>query len=461
MASFIQSFKNTGYLQSSVNLLLFFMSWGIWWSFFQLWLKKDIAEGGLGFTNTQVGTVYSINSLATLVIMFAYGTLQDRLGYKRHIQVFIAAISALVGPFVIYVYEPLLHNNFMLGAILGSIVLSCGFMSGVGLLEALAERFSRRYNFEYGQARMWGSFGYALVALMAGFLFTINPHIDFWLGSLFGLANLMIVLFWKAPTPGAKAAKVEAESTQPGFREMASLLRMPALWIVIVIVFFSWTFYTVFDQQMFPDFYTSLFDTREAGERTYGVLNSVQVFAEAAMMGVVPLIMRKIGVHNTLLCGFAVMSLRILGCAVFADPVMISIVKMFHALEVPLCTLPIIRYFTLHFNPALSATLYLVGFQVSSQLGNVVLSPILGALNDAQGYQPTFFLISAVVACAGVFGFFTLKKDHEQVLGDPFIRDPKKVKGGVEPKPAAAPTQAPTVPHAPTQPAQDEDDTLK
>ena len=154
MASFTKSFRNTGYLQSSVNLLLFFMSWGIWWSFFQLWLKKDIADGGLGFTNTQVGTVYSMNSLATLVLMFLYGAFQDKLGYKRTIQIIIAAISALVGPFVIFIYEPLLHNNFMLGAVLGAIVLSAGFMAGVGLLEALAERFSRRYNFEYGQARM-------------------------------------------------------------------------------------------------------------------------------------------------------------------------------------------------------------------------------------------------------------------------------------------------------------------
>lgn len=454
MASFTKSFKNTGYLQSSVNLLLFFMSWGIWWSFFQLWLKKDIAEGGLGFTNTQVGTVYSMNSLATLILMFLYGTFQDKLGYKRTIQIFIAAISALVGPFVIFVYEPLLHSNFMFGAVLGAIVLSAGFMAGVGLLEALAERFSRLYNFEYGQARMWGSFGYAIVALMAGFLFTIDPKINFWLGSAMGLLNLLIVVFWKAPAPEGKdsAEQVVEEATTPSIGEMVGLLKMPALWLVIVIVFFTWTFYTVFDQQMFPDFYTGLFDSKEAGERTYGVLNSVQVFCEAAMMGVVPIIMRKIGVRNTLLCGFAVMTLRILGCAVFADPIVISFVKMFHALEVPLCILPVMRYFTLHFNPAMSATLYMVGFQIASQLGNVVLSPVLGALNDSQGYRFTFFVISAVVACSAVFAFFTLKKDDQQVLGDPFIRETRKPK--VEaPSDITAPvaSSVPATPEDPTE----------
>ena len=196
MASFTQSFKNTGYMQSSLNILLFFMSWGIWWSFFQLWLKKEAESGGLGFTNTQVGTLYSVNSIATLILMFIYGTMQDRIGYKRTLQVFIAAISALVGPFMIYVYEPLLRSNYMVGVVVGAVVLSAGFMAGVGLLEALAERFSRRYNFEYGQALMWGSFGYAIVALVAGFLFTINPHYNFWAGSALGLINGLCQVLW-------------------------------------------------------------------------------------------------------------------------------------------------------------------------------------------------------------------------------------------------------------------------
>ncbi len=366
--------------------------------------------------------MYSVNSIATLILMFIYGTMQDRIGYKRTLQVFIAAISALVGPFMIYVYEPLLRSNYMVGVVVGAVVLSAGFMAGVGLLEALAERFSRRYNFEYGQARMWGSFGYAIVALVAGFLFTINPHYNFWAGSALGLINLLIVLLWKAPVPEAEANGQIEKASSPGIREMVAVLRMPALWVVIVLVFFSWTFYTVFDQQMFPDFYTGLFETKEIGERTYGVLNSVQVFVEAAMMGVVPIIMRKVGVKNTLLLGFAVMTIRVLGCAVFSDPIAVSCVKMLHSLEVPLCILPIFRYFTLHFNPALSATMYMVGFQIASQLGNVALSPVLGALNDAKGYHFTFFLISATVAVSAVFGFFFLKNDNDHVLGDPFIR---------------------------------------
>lgn len=422
----MQALKNPSYLQSSATFLLFFASWGIWWSFFQIWLTNE--EQGLGFSGTQVGTLYSINSIGTLVVMFFYGTTQDRLGLKKNLAVLASVIMALTGPFMIWVYQPLLESNFLLGAVLGSVVLSFGFLAAAGLLEAISERYSRVYNFEYGQARMWGSIGYALVALAAGFLFTINPHINFWLGSFFGLLCLLIQVFWKnAPVPANTVAVNVADAT-PGFREMVGLLKLKSLWAVIGFVFLSWTFYTVFDQQMFPEFYTNLFETQEHGQRIYGVLNSVQVFVEALMMGLVPLIMRRFGVKTTLMMGIGVMLVRILGCALFTDPVVISFVKMLHAPEVALCILPVFRYFTLHFNPALSATLYMVGFQIASQIGNVILSPVLGSVRDSLGYQPTFFIVAGVVAVAFIYGLFILKNDDEQVDGDPFVRQPKRVR---------------------------------
>lgn len=427
MAGFTTTLKNPTYLQSSFSMLLFFASWGIWWSFFQIWLTSESA--GLALNGAQVGTVYSVNSLATLVLMFAYGAIQDRLGIRKHLAIILAAVTALIGPFATWVYQPLLQSHFMTGVILGAIVLSIGFLAGVGLFEALTERFSRRFNFEYGQARMWGSFGYAVVALAAGFLFTINPALNFWIGSALGLIHLLLLVFSRtAEPPVIKKTPVEgilSPASTPTFREMLGLFRLPSLWLIILFVMLSWTFYTVFDQQMFPDYYTGLFPTPEIGQQVYGILNSVQVFLEAAMLGIVPIIMRRVGVRTSLLLGVSIMFIRILGCALVDDPIWVSAIKMLHAIETPLFILPVFRYFTLHFNPALSATLYMVGFQVSAQIGNVILSTPLGALHDRMGYQQTFITISVVVLVAGIYGFFALKKDDQQVDGDPFLRHSK------------------------------------
>jgi OHS family lactose permease-like MFS transporter len=420
MANASKLLKNGAYLQSSATLLLFFASWGVWWSFFQIWLTSE--DRGLGLNGEQVGTVYSVNSFATLVVMFFYGTIQDKLGLKRTLTIVASAVMACVAPFFIFVYEPLLRESFGLGVAAGAFVMPLGFMAAAGLLEAFSERMSRTYGFEYGQARGWGSLGYAIAALMAGFLFTINPVLNFIAGSIFGVACLLVQLFWKTDKVPLAPGHTGHPAT-PSVREMAAVLKMPRLWVIIGFVFFSWTFYNLYDQQMFPDFYTSLFESKDRGEHVYGILNSIQVFVEAGMMMLVPIIMRKVGVRTTLLLGVSVMSLRILGSAVFDDAILVSIVKMFHAIEVPLFILGIFRYITLHFPANLSATLYLVGFEVAAQVGNVLLSRPFGSLRDAIGYQPTFYVISGAVAVAGVWAYFALQRDDQAVDGDPLVRD--------------------------------------
>lgn len=418
-----QVWKNPSYLQSSFGIFMFFCSWGIWWSFFQRWLNT------IGLNGAEVGQIYSINSLATLIIMFTYGAIQDQLGIKRHLAIAISAIAALVGPFVHFIYAPMIQAGGsvrFIGALLGSVVLSAGFMAGCSLIEALTERYSRKFDFEFGQSRAWGSFGYAIVALVAGHIFNINPMINFWVGSAFGLAMLAIYAFW-VPSQQKEALSGnqdnEAAPSNPSIKDMLSVLTMPTLWLLIVFMLLTNTFYTVFDQQMFPTYYTNLFPTEEIGNSTYSTLNGIQVFMESAMMGVVPIIMRKIGVRNALLCGAFIMFARIGLCGIFHDPISISIVKMFHSIEVPLFVLPTFRYFTLHFDTKLSATLYMVGFQVASQVGQVIFSTPLGALHDALGDRTTFLTISAIVLAALIYGFFILKKDNQEVGGDPFYTD--------------------------------------
>lgn len=104
---------------------------------------------------------------ATLVVMFFYGTIEDKLGLKRTLTILASAVMAGIAPFFIFVYEPLLRNSFGLGVAVGAFVMPMGYMAAAGLLEAFSERLSRTYGFEYGQARAWGSLGHAITALMS------------------------------------------------------------------------------------------------------------------------------------------------------------------------------------------------------------------------------------------------------------------------------------------------------
>lgn len=420
MGNLLKAFSNPFYRTSSLEIMLFFAGWGIWWSFFQIWLTTK-----QGFSGAQVGTIYTFGSAVALVLMFVYGSLQDKLGVKKTLLIFMVSCQVLLAPFFTWVYVPMLESNFYVGAMIGAVYLAVAYLAACPVFEAVTERLSRRYSFEYGQARAWGSLGYAISALTAGFLFTINPYLVFWTGSAVSAVLLAILVFLKPENREDAVQQYEnreernKDAKSPSLKEIVIVFGILDLWKIIIFVILTWTFYTVFDQQMFPEFFTRFFATPEDGQQAYGILNSVQVFLEFIMMGLVPILMRKIGVRRALLLGCLIMVCRISGCGIASTPLGIGLIKLLHAPETALFVLAIFRYFTLHFDTRVSATLYMVGFQIAASVGGIIFSVPLGSLRDNIGYQHTFLIIAGIVLCASVYAFFILKKDDQDVEGQP------------------------------------------
>ena len=421
----LQAFGNPFYRMGSLQMLLFFAGWGIWWSFFQIWLTTK-----QGFSGAQVGTIFSFGSAAALMLMFVYGSIQDKLGMKRNLLIALIACQVFLAPFFTWVYVPMLEANFYVGAVVGAIYLAVSYLAACPVFEAVTERMSRRFHFEFGQARAWGSFGYAISALAAGFLFTISPYLVFWTGSAVSAVLLALLLFMKPEKDEANLARYEdkeesqKDSKTPSMKDILGVFKIGDVWKIICFVIMSWTFYTVFYQQMFPEFFTRFFDTPEQGQQAYGVLNSIEVFLEFLMMGLVPVFMRKIGVRKAILLSCAIMVVRIGGCGLASSPLGVGIIKLLHAPETALFILAIFRYFTLHFDTRISATLYMVGFQIAAQVGQIIFSAPLGALHDQIGYQQTFLVISGIVCVASLYAFFILRKDDQCVEGQPLEMEP-------------------------------------
>ena len=421
----LQAFGNPFYRMGSLQMLMFFAGWGIWWSFFQIWLTTK-----QGFSGAQVGTIFSFGSAVALVLMFVYGSIQDKLGMKRNLLIALIACQVFLAPFFTWVYVPMLEANFYVGAVVGAIYLAVSYLAACPVFEAVTERMSRRFHFEFGQARAWGSFGYAISALAAGFLFTISPYLVFWTGSAVSAVLLALLLFMKPEKDEENLARYEdkeeslKDSKTPSMKDILGVFKIGDVWKIIGFVIMSWTFYTVFDQQMFPEFFTRFFDTPEQGQQAYGVLNSIEVFLEFLMMGLVPVFMRKIGVRKAILLSCAIMVVRIGGCGLASSPVGVGIIKLLHAPETALFILAIFRYFTLHFDTRISATLYMVGFQIAAQVGQIIFSAPLGALHDQIGYQQTFLVISGIVCVASLYAFFILRKDDQCVEGQPLEMEP-------------------------------------
>lgn len=412
--------KNPFYVSNSLNILLFFAGWGIWWSFFQIWLTTKE-----GFSGAQVGEIYSFNSAFSLIMNLVYSNIQDRLGIRRNLLVFCAVLQVFLGPFFTFLFVPMLRAHFLMGALIGSCYLTLAYLSASPMFEALTERVSRRFNYQYGSARGWGSFGYALSALIAGFLFTIDPALLFWLGSGIAVVLLILLLCWNPIRNEKDVAKFEnpmvkeRENSKPASKDFLNIFKIRSLWKIAIFLVFSGTFYTIFDQQMFPQFFTQFFKTQAVGDHMYGILNSVEVFLEAIMMGLVPLLMKKIGVRRTILVGVTFMFIRIGGCGLITNPVGVSIIKLLHAPETAIFCVVMFRYYTLHYDPRVSATINIVT-GIAGSFGQILLSTPLGILRDHIGYQPTFLVIAGIVFCAGIYGYFIIRKDDQEVNGEKF-----------------------------------------
>ncbi|MWP49255.1 MULTISPECIES: oligosaccharide MFS transporter [unclassified Gilliamella] len=410
--------QNRNYWFSSGYLFTFYAAWSLWWSFYAIWLNNKI-----GLSGEQLGIVYAANSAAAMFFMIFYGIIQDKLQTGKAVVTFQSIIMMLIGPFLIYVYEPLLQNNFIWGVCIGAPVLSASFISGSALIDSFIERISRLFGFEFGSARFWGSFGYAAATFVAGKLFGIDPHINFWMASVIAVIFFTINIVFKpkhyqtSPIKNNNTTLSEKTTTIPTMAEIFSLLGLQKFWLFVLFVIGTYSFYTIYDQQLFPNFYTSFFDKPEDGYEVYGYLNSFQVFLEAACMVIAPYFINKMGAKKSLLVAALVMICRIALSATLDNVYFISLVKLFHAIEIPLFILAMFKYIVGNFDARLSATLYLVGFNISSNLGVIVLSWLVGKLFDKTGYATTFYVLAGVVLLTSIIAIFTLsdeKKANQQ-----------------------------------------------
>ncbi len=142
-------------------------------------------------SKSDTGIIFAAISLFSLLFQPLFGLLSDKLGLRKYLLWIITGMLVMFAPFFIFIFGPLLQYNILVGSIVGGIYLGFCFNAGAPAVEAFIEKVSRRSNFEFGRARMFGCVGWALCASIVGIMFTINNQFVFWLGS--GCALILAV----------------------------------------------------------------------------------------------------------------------------------------------------------------------------------------------------------------------------------------------------------------------------
>ncbi len=394
------------YWQLSAYFFFFFFTWSSSYSLFSIWLGQEINLNG-----AETGIIFSVNAIFALCMQPIYGYISDKIGLKKNILFFISMLLVLVGPFYIYVYGPLLQFNVLLGAAVGGLYLGTAFLAGIGAIESYIEKIGRKYQFEYGKSRMWGSLGWAAATFFAGQLFNINPNINFWIASVSAVILVAIIISVKVEMTHHEMERADSVT----LKDVGQLFLLKDFWYLMLYVVGVTCVYSVYDQQ-FPIYYSSLFATEALGNQVFGYLNSFQVFLEAGMMFLAPFLVNKFGAKRSLLLAGFLMAFRIIGSGIVVGPIGISSMKLIHAVELPIMLIAIFKYLAANFDTRLSSVLYLVGFQFASQVGASILSPLAGRLYDSIGFRQSYLLMGLLVLVFSIISIFTLLNSDKTAL---------------------------------------------
>ena len=144
--------SNVGRL--SLMMFLQYAVWGAWLPLAARYLTAPVAEGGLGFTGTQMGTILGLaGSIGAIASPFIAGQLADRYFSTER---FLAALLALGG---VIKWITASQHSFSAWLVL-SILYSVVYMPTLALSNSMAFANLDDRDHQFPKVRVWGTIGW-------------------------------------------------------------------------------------------------------------------------------------------------------------------------------------------------------------------------------------------------------------------------------------------------------------
>ena len=115
----ISSQNRLEYYKISSFIFLYFFTWSASIGLFAIWLGQKAELSG-----AVIGTVFAVNGIFSVILKPIYGYILDKIGMSKYLLYFVVIMSALMAPFFIYVYQPLLLTHTTVGIVVGKLAIS-------------------------------------------------------------------------------------------------------------------------------------------------------------------------------------------------------------------------------------------------------------------------------------------------------------------------------------------------
>ncbi|MFU0888339.1 oligosaccharide MFS transporter [Kluyvera sichuanensis] len=407
----ISSTNRLEYYKISSFIFLYFFTWSASIGLFAIWLGQKAELSG-----AVIGTVFAVNGIFSVILKPIYGYILDKIGMSKYLLYFVVVMSALMAPFFIYVYQPLLLSYTTVGIIVGAIYLSFAWYAGVAACESYADRYSRLNSMEFGQIRMWGSLGWAVASSFSGLLFNISPAYNFILGSVASLVMLAVLISLKVDTATSNASAVISKD-KIVLKDVFDLLKSGKFWaFCLYVAGVAWMMFVA--EQQFSRYFVTFFSDVHEGNTLFGLLGTVQSGTEFVMYIFMPMFVNYIGAKRGLIIVGVLVGARLVISGLCESHLLISVIKPLYGLEICLLLVSVFKYIAEHFDKRVNATMYLLGYQAMLYIGNVVVSSPAGLLYDRIGFEKTYIIMGGIALFFTLISAFTLsackRQNHRQ-----------------------------------------------
>lgn len=266
--------------------LFFFAGVGAYAPFLALYLQR------LGLSAGEIGLVITVSPAVSLITQPFWGLVSDWFGDRRKtMTVMIAGTAAAC------LAIPLMRSTWSLALMMGVMAFFAGALVPVG--DSLALEQANREGRSYASYRLWGSGGFAVCALISGWVFT---RID--LVWSFVIYPAFLVLTALSVWRGVPRAP-RNPAWRSGWAGVAALRSASGLWIFIAIAFLLSVTTTAQNA-----FFTLYLRALNAGEVAVGIAWTISAAVEIPIFAAIGPYIRRHGPFWPSVVGFALFALR-------------------------------------------------------------------------------------------------------------------------------------------------------
>ncbi len=380
------------------NFILFyaisFMPPAIFNSFFPVYLSNK------GYNQTDIGTLLAIGPLIILVAQPLWGITSDRARYKNDILFIITMGTAL---------SVLLYNfSASFSYLIAVTVIFTTFYSGIiPIGDTIILESLERTQFSFGPIRMAGTIGYAVMAIIAGFIAQKNINSIFFLYAIIVAVSLIFTIRMPKVKGYLKQAK-EKVSIMSLFRDKKLVIFL----IFNLIISITFCFYSNF----FPLYYIQ----SGADNVLLGLATFICSMSEIPFLIFADRILKKIGTHNALIGSAIVSVLRWILLFFITNPYINLAMQMLHGLTFIVFNYSMVTYINKESPKEFKATAQVIYTLTVMGIARALSGVLGGYLSNRFGIRQIFLLNTFVTIIAIVLfvsAFIALcgkRKEHVQ-----------------------------------------------